>query len=118
MLPSSAYSTARARSGSRCPPPLSFLYASCAPLMTRNQGKADDAVKFLVHGGALLKPACTALASRQPRLCVSGMQVCTLLIRALACHSCCDTAHHAVVERLCTAAAALRRDSPAAQRCP
>jgi hypothetical protein len=38
------------------------------------QGKPEDAAKFLVHSGALIKPACSALTSKQPRLCILGMQ--------------------------------------------
>jgi hypothetical protein len=38
------------------------------------QGKPEDATKYLIHSGALVKPASAALTSKQPRLCVIGMQ--------------------------------------------
>lgn len=43
-------------------------------MTTPQQGKPEDAAKFLVHSGALIKPACAALTSKHPRLCILGMQ--------------------------------------------
>ena len=48
------------------------------------QGKPEDAVQFLTHGGALIKPCCSALTSKQPRLCVVGMQLLMQLSNAQA----------------------------------
>jgi hypothetical protein len=55
------------------------------PSHTSRQGKPEDAAAFLLHSGALVKPACCALSSRQPRLCVLGMQARLHLLHHVAC---------------------------------